>query len=79
LDPLCSDNISIRFIGTYFALLNSKVCSNSEESKIRKETEKFVNLYEEETISKEVFVKIPMWFDGDQDSPTLQSILILIT
>jgi hypothetical protein len=45
---------------------------------MRKETEKFVNLYEEETISKEVFVKIPMWFDGDEESPTLQSILILI-
>lgn len=73
LDPTSSDFLNIRFIGTYFSLLTTKVCSSDDEQQIRKECGKFINLYEDEKVSKDDFVKIPMWFDKDEDSPTLHS------
>jgi hypothetical protein len=73
LDPGCSDLLNLRYIGTFFCLINTKICGNEEEGKIKREAEKYTNLYEEERIRREQFINIPMWFDKEEESPTLHS------
>jgi len=72
-------------LATYLSLLNSFVISHSEELTLRKETEiinfiktknsKQENYFFDEKIllTKEEFCKIPMWFDENEKSPTLES------
>ena len=73
LDPNCSDLLNLKHIGTFFCLLNSKICGSQEEGQIKREAEKFTNLYEDERIRREEFISMPMWFDREEESPTLHS------
>jgi hypothetical protein len=73
LDPYSSDFINLRYIGTYFCILNSKVCSDIDEQQIKHSAAKYSNYFEGGNLSKEEFIKIPMWFDTDEDSLTLPS------
>ncbi len=49
---------------------------SQDETNFKKECEKFTNLYEDGRILKENFIRIPMWFDNDETSATLNSILL---
>ena len=45
----------------------------NEEDNLRREAEKLNNLDEDQRIRRADFVKLPMWFDKDEDSKTLNS------
>ncbi len=65
--------INIRFIGTYFCLLDSKVMVHLDETNFKNNCSKITNLYEDDRVTKEQFINIPMWFDDDEQSTTLNS------
>jgi hypothetical protein len=47
--------------------------TDQNEQELKIEYGKVINIYEDERIKKCDFIKLPMWFDKDEDSPTLQS------
>ena len=71
LDPNNSDLVSLKQIGTYFALLNSNVPSEDDIKNIVDQCEKIINYYENPEIEKEQFVNIKFWFDENEKSETL--------
>lgn len=75
LDPYNTDFVNLKFIGTYFCILNNRVCHSKDEEMIRSEAEKYSSFFDEGMLTKEQFIKIPMWFDSEEESPTLPSIL----
>jgi hypothetical protein len=68
--------LNLKSIATYFCILNSKVCSDLNEQQIRNFVDKNYSVNVSSGMTKEEFVKIPMWFDENEKSINLKSILL---
>lgn len=65
--------LNLKHIGTYFSLLNSKVITSENEHTLRTLVDKTVGVKEPQKLTREAFIKLPMWFDATENSPTLHS------
>ena len=65
-----SSCLNVKLICTILAILHSKVCSPSNEQAIRQNADKYLD---NGKINKQNFIVLPMWFDNDEDSITLNS------
>jgi hypothetical protein len=65
--------LNLKSIATYFCILNSKVCSDMNQQQIKNYVDKNYSL-NISGITKEEFIKIPMWFDENEKSINLKSI-----
>ena len=66
LDPNVTDYVNLKYVGTYFSILNCVVCSNLDEMAIKDQCRG-------DKISKREFAKLKMWFDETEESTTLPS------
>ena len=65
--------MNLKYIGTYFSLLTTKIITVDNEHALKTQVEKVSGFKEQQKIPRETFIKIPMWFDSNESSPTLNS------
>ena len=53
--------------------MNSQIINSDNEHSLKTNVDKIAGFKDPQKLTKEVFVKIPMWFDLNENSPTLNS------
>jgi len=53
--------------------LNSKVINADTEHALKSHVDKIIGFKEPQKLTKDIFIKIQMWFDANESSATLHS------
>jgi hypothetical protein len=70
--------LNLKNIGTYFCIMTSKVITSDNEHALKSHVDKIAGFKEPQKLTRDQFIHIPMWFDTNESSPTLNSKIFLI-